>query len=509
MTSRRCATWVSAVVVLLGACDHTVVVGFDSRPITDAGDHHDAQVPRDSADDAAVSTDAPSSIDAASFDFDAAISDAAPSDAIDASPQPAVVGKTNPTRVYVHYLPWFSAPQNPGDGVTTFGLGNTGDPNVWGPHWSHINNNICSPDSLVTVTDYLGNSVQVRDICAHSHPLIGPYDGQDPAVLEYHLLLMKLAGIDGVMIDWYGQAGLGAPDAGPLLNTSNALIAKVPSVGVKFGLIMEDYAWLDLPSATQNASYAATNYFDSASYIKLGDLRGSDATHAADPIVGVFGPHQFKTAADWQTILGANNSDALLTLYNQSYLLGAAAAGEFAWPYPQAGETGDPPPWFSNTSNYYTDSHQAAAVNIAIGVAYPGFDDFYGTNGDETLGLIPRSYGTTSTLTALFDLYAQNSGVLDGIQIATWNDFSEGTNIEPTVEEGFARLVDVQAFTGVSYSEADLAQVYRLFNLRKQYVGNATVQAQLDVVFADFAQLHVAAATAAMDCIDNPASCAL
>ena len=27
----------------------------------------------------------------------------------------------------------------------------------------------------------------------------------DPAVLEYHVLLMKLGGIDGVIVDWYGQ----------------------------------------------------------------------------------------------------------------------------------------------------------------------------------------------------------------------------------------------------------------------------------------------------------------
>jgi len=32
------------------------------------------------------------------------------------------------------------------------------------------------------------------------------YDSADPAVLEYHVLLMKLAGIDGVIVDWFGSA---------------------------------------------------------------------------------------------------------------------------------------------------------------------------------------------------------------------------------------------------------------------------------------------------------------
>jgi len=43
-----------------------------------------------------------------------------------------------------------------------------------------------------------------RQIASWYYPLIGPYDSSDPAVLEYHVLLMKLAGVDGVIVDWYG-----------------------------------------------------------------------------------------------------------------------------------------------------------------------------------------------------------------------------------------------------------------------------------------------------------------
>jgi len=35
-----------------------------------------------------------------------------------------------------------------------------------------------------------------HQIASWYYPLIGPYDSLDPAVLEYHVLLMKLAGID-------------------------------------------------------------------------------------------------------------------------------------------------------------------------------------------------------------------------------------------------------------------------------------------------------------------------
>src|ERR1700741_4459646 len=141
------------------------------------------------------------------------------------------VPKTNPTKVYIHYMPWFTAPRNPGTGVTSYPTGVTAS-GSWGYHWCNDGSG-ANPNTLTTITDYTGTPVQTRNVDAHYHPLIGPYDGSDPDVLEYHLLLMKLSGIDGVMIDWYGQGGQGAPDAAPLLINSNALISATGGVGLK------------------------------------------------------------------------------------------------------------------------------------------------------------------------------------------------------------------------------------------------------------------------------------
>ncbi len=43
-----------------------------------------------------------------------------------------------------------------------------------------------------------------EELASHFHPLIGAYDSSDQSVLEYHFLTMKVAGIDGIIIDWYG-----------------------------------------------------------------------------------------------------------------------------------------------------------------------------------------------------------------------------------------------------------------------------------------------------------------
>src|SRR5947209_4058608 len=76
--------------------------------------------------------------------------------------QPIPVTKTNPMKVYVHYMPWFTAPENPGDSVTNFGNGNTGAFNKWGQHWSKVGANTKHPDNFITVVNHKGDSVRVR-----------------------------------------------------------------------------------------------------------------------------------------------------------------------------------------------------------------------------------------------------------------------------------------------------------------------------------------------------------
>ena len=49
------------------------------------------------------------------------------------------------------------------------------------------------------------------------------------------------------------------------------------------------------------------------------------------------------------------------------------------------------------------------------------------------------------------------------LQLATFNDFGEGTQFEPTVEDGFRSLNQIQQFTGVSYGTAELQFIYELY----------------------------------------------
>jgi len=429
---------------------------------------------------------------------------------------PTAVTKTNSTKVYVHYMPWFQGPINPSAGGTGYS---------WGFHWTSDGSG-GNPNSFTNVTDYTGATVSVRNIDGHFHPLTGPYDGTDPYILEYQLLLMKLSGIDGVMIDWYGLAGNGVADAGTNQNNTAALISKMGTFGLKYGLVIED-AGMTNPQA--NGNYAVSNYFTDPNYIKLGDMRGTGAANANAPLCAVFGPQRYKSPGNWNSFL-SGNTKAFLPLYGQAAQIGTDAGGTFLWPYPQAGQgiVNGVPSWYNDINSYYNGSYYTGGAprvhnnsnengtalgdNVVLGSAYQGFFDFYLGNASsfsdpnancsncDQYGIIPRNYGG-NTLTTTLNLAQANKANIDGIQIATWNDYSEGTIIEPTNEYGFASLGIIQTFTGVSYTQADLKEVYKLFLMRKQYTGNASVESLLDQVSCDFASNQVSAGESLLDCV--------
>ena len=126
---------------------------------------------------------------------------------------PVPVQKSVGNKIYAHLMPWFESKDYSG---------------YWGIHWTMANKN---PD----VVDGSGR----RQIAAYYYPLIGPYASGDPDLVEYQLLLMKLSGIDGVLIDWPGTTN--AFDYARNRQNSEAVINKINQVGLQFAVVYEDH----------------------------------------------------------------------------------------------------------------------------------------------------------------------------------------------------------------------------------------------------------------------------
>jgi hypothetical protein len=179
----------------------------------------------------------------------------------------------------MHYMPWYETPSVRGQ---------------WGSHWKgHQSQH--KPDSI-------GADGQ-PDIYSHYHPLIGLYDSTDPAAIECHLLQMKLAGIDGVIVDWYGISG--TADYPRMHDASRALFDAAGRSGMKFAACFEDRS-LELmvnmdkfPSdqvpeqLARTVQWMGTEWFAKPQYFRLGGR----------PLLLNFGPMYVKDPAVWKAAL--------------------------------------------------------------------------------------------------------------------------------------------------------------------------------------------------------------
>jgi hypothetical protein len=378
---------------------------------------------------------------------------------------PAPVTKTEDAKIYVHLMPWFETPET-----------NNGN---WGSHWKMATKN---PNVIVDA------STGKRQIASNYYPLIGPYASRDKDVVEYQLLLMKLSGIDGVLIDWYGTIEL--YDYPANLKNVEAFVSLISKVGLEYAIVYEDQtikAALDaakitdaLAAAKADMNYMQSHYFNSSGYIKI----------AGQPLLLTFGPQYFQSSAAWTGIFSVlTPKPKFFTLWNESGEAGSNAAGEYSWVYQ------NDTPHLDHLDNFYNKSFGG----LKIGSAYPGFNDFYqeGGWGDGYFVIDHNGTGTfNATLTKALDH-------VDYIQLATWNDYGEGTMIEPTQEFGYSFLTSLQTTLGVEFDEDDLKLVARLHTLRKTNKDSIQKQEKLDQVFYYLVALELDKAEVLMNEIES------
>ncbi|MEL6562492.1 MAG: hypothetical protein AAFQ94_30260 [Bacteroidota bacterium] len=373
------------------------------------------------------------------------------------------VEKTNNTQTYVHYMPWYESKDHDG---------------YWGLHWTMSNRN---PD----IIDADGK----REIASHYYPTIGPYSSNDPDLVTYHLLLMKLCGIDGVLIDWYGTYDVN--DYAQNLINSEALIAQTSDIGIDFGIVYEDRttenvvkagrASTAVQAASKDFIYMKNQYFSADNYIRVN----------GENLLLTFTPVHIESPTQWDQILAASGTDPLfLPLYGQSRDLGDNADGEYSWVTTNSDH-------FSGLQ-YFINSVMPS-LPFAISSAYPGFKDFYKEGGwGDGFGEIVHN--GTSTFDQTLGLSENNH--ITHVQLVTWNDFGEGTMLEPTIEFGYSLLTEVQQFTGVSIGEEDLKLVEKLYKYRKSAGDDELINLQLDQVTYYLKSLQTNRASALLDKID-------
>ena len=382
--------------------------------------------------------------------------------------------KGGPAPVFMaHYMPWYQTPEKSG---------------YWGWHWTM---NHFDPNR----TDVNGR----REIASHFYPLTGPYDSQDPDILEYQVLLMKMSGIDGVLVDWYGMTDF--RDYKILNESTGALNTMIQKAKLKFAIVYEDQTVLHMVNeghlsaanavshGRQEMAYLQENWFGSSVYLKI-DNR---------PLLLTFGPQYFLTSSEWNSIFSVLAEQPLFfTLDNR---LAGVAAGAYPWP----------PMWKSNASGILTETaldlylnqfyRNAESWDYLVASAFPGFKDIYKEAGTGAgYGFLDAQNGEIFQLT-LQKALGQNPDV---IQLVTWNDYGEGTIIEPTEEFGYQYLQIIQETrasidSAFHFRQADLTLPLQIYQSRKANVSDAEINLVLDRVFRYLISEDVDSALSLMD----------
>jgi hypothetical protein len=326
--------------------------------------------------------------------------------------EPAIRKEGQHPLVLAHYMPWYTAPP-----VSE----------QYGFHWHQGGSKF---DPYTTQADGRAN------IASHYYPLTGPYDSKDPAVLEYQAALMKMSGIDGVIFDWYGVRD--ALDYKSIHEATVVMVDVLRKHGLKFAVCYEDQTvkhmiegnFIAKTDAINTAKEAFTwmqeHWFTDENYVKL-DGR---------PLVLDFGPQFFMQKTEWEEIWAdVDPKPFFVDIDNKTNF----AEATFNWPpmHLSSGGRLTIPRLVTYLNSFYEKQN---AKPFLVATVFPEFHDIYAQAGGTSYGFLDYSNGETFKLT--YD--SAEKARPDVIQVTTWNDYGEGTIIEPTIERGYASLEYLQ-----------------------------------------------------------------
>lgn len=338
------------------------------------------------------------------------------------TPDPAQPSKNNKMALFAHYMPWFASPTASG---------------VWN-HWT------MSADAL---------RADKSNLASHYEPLTGAYASDDEAVLDYQCLLMKYAGLDGLIIDYMGESGKN--DFAFIAKSTKKMADAAKKAGLSVALCYDEQTALAeyvFPDASDAKAQGRTdmraiknNYFSRSNYLK----------HNGHPVLLMFGPARLKGAANWEYI-SQPLEDAEVVVLNGHASSYGSPAGEFLWVNPNPDYSG------------------ASAHSLYIAGAMPGFWDVY---KEFNQGTGYTTYDRENGALFQRQLATAKDAGQQWLQVSTWNDYGEGTTIEPTVQYQYQYLTILQQFAGVGYGENELKLVKRWYDVRRSK-GNTTTVAK-------------------------------
>lgn len=245
------------------------------------------------------------------------------------------------------------------------------------------------------------------------------YRSDDPQQIAKQVTDMMARGIDGAVVDWYG------PGAGISSRSTDLLFKESARRNFQFAVSVDGgplkaclKSGRDVTAQVlSELEYAEKNYENSPNYLRW----------QRRPVVFFF---DSELPIDWRSVRSSLKLSPLFIFRNSGAFDLPYSDGAFAWVTPETANAGDP-----EALKYLERFYDRARRNpgkFAVGSVYKGFDDSRASWGKGRR--IPENCGQTWLDTfAEINRHYSASYQLPAVLIVTWNDYEEGTAIEPGI----------------------------------------------------------------------------
>src|ERR1700733_3840254 len=253
------------------------------------------------------------------------------------------------------------------------------------------------------------------------HMNIG-YSSTDPNQVKSQVADMVSRGIDGVVIDWYG------PNNSIDQATQLVMAEAETHPGFTFA-IMIDQGALEWDSCsgctpqqalTNQLQYIEKTYFTSPAYMKIN----------GQPVITNFNVDQ-SYSVDWNAANAALGTHPLFIFQNNSGFSHTLSDGSYSWVMPTTSDYGA-----SYLSSFY-GTGMSFTNEQTVGATYKGFNDSLASWGSNRI--MGQQCGQTwlQTFAHVNSLY-DSGKQLSNLQLVTWNDYEEATEIESGIDNCFS-----------------------------------------------------------------------
>jgi hypothetical protein len=250
-----------------------------------------------------------------------------------------------------------------------------------------------------------------------NHMNIG-YSSTDPAQVKSQITDMISRGIDGVIIDWYG------PNNAMDQATQLVMAEAENHPGFTFAIMIDQGAieWGSCfgcspqQALISQLQYIEHTYFPSPAYM----------TSQGQPVVTNFNI-DLSYPIDWNAVNATLSTQPLFLFQNNNGFSHTFSGGSYSWVMPTTTDYG-----IGYLSSFY-DAGMSFPSEQTVGATYKGFNDTLASWGSNRI--MKQQCGQTwlQTFSEINGLY--NSGKpLPDLQLVTWNDYEEATEIESGID---------------------------------------------------------------------------